>query len=169
MIYIPLWFYSNINTPAAKITTKIFTFHYGSILINQPSFPCVPCLIFTFHYGSILISEALRSSASYSVIYIPLWFYSNSFPFDLDLVQDKFTFHYGSILIWFTEVKNTMKMIYIPLWFYSNFFRCYFFGGGSLIYIPLWFYSNFDTIIYISNSTLFTFHYGSILIVSLLI
>ena len=34
-IYIPLWFYSNQGKPGWNAKALIFTFHYGSILIEK--------------------------------------------------------------------------------------------------------------------------------------
>ena len=34
-IYIPLWFYSNVFAGAVNLAVYLFTFHYGSILMNQ--------------------------------------------------------------------------------------------------------------------------------------
>ena len=54
-IYIPLWFYSNAADNYKYEDVKIFTFHYGSIL---------------------MCSHLMRMELVY-IIYIPLWFYSN--------------------------------------------------------------------------------------------
>ena len=64
----------NITT---AITTALFTFHYGSILIDFLKTATSENLKFTFHYGSILIDlKNLRHKR-----------------------PNTFTFHYGSILI----------------------------------------------------------------------
>ena len=79
------------------------------------------------------------------LIYIPLWFYSN----DVD--------HIGT---------SSISIIYIPLWFYSNAIRVSPLASSIQIYIPLWFYSNESAIDIILTNNKFTFHYGSILIMS---
>ena len=53
---------------------------------------------FTFHYGSILIDNT-HDISHLSDIYIPLWFYSNESIKKIFEERKKFTFHYGSILI----------------------------------------------------------------------
>ena len=120
-----------------------------------------------------------------SVIYIPLWFYSNDLKALKSKTPDTFTFHYGSILIWKNQSYNTCIPIYIPLWFYSNhslkwlepdkeqiYIPLWFYSNETIktinsshtiIYIPLWFYSNDNRKIIMRNSIRFTFHYGSIL------
>ena len=76
-IYIPLWFYSNVEPLFPVIQIYKFTFHYGSILMQLGSCQLQQAEAFTFHYGSILIFH------SQQVLHLP----------------DGFTFHYGSILI----------------------------------------------------------------------
>ena len=74
-------------------------------------------------------------------IYIPLWFYSNlSVLLDVNS-SSGFTFHYGSILIQYAGLTLLFVRIYIPLWFYSNESIKKIFEERK-IYIPLWFYSN---------------------------
>ena len=60
---------------------------------------------FTFHYGSILIRLALADDVV-CLIYIPLWFYSNSTMENKKLMTPEFTFHYGSILIGIDCIYN---------------------------------------------------------------
>ena len=103
LIYIPLWFYSNCLMLALIIK----------------------CIVFTFHYGSILINIHVLCAVRHCRIYIPLWFYSNSLSTAL---CSKIFWIY--IPLWFysnqqTTYRNSlMKYIYIPLWFYSNCFWC---------------------------------------------
>ncbi len=54
-IYIPLWFYSNIVILIIILRQCLFTFHYGSILIDIKNLRHKRPNTFTFHYGSILI------------------------------------------------------------------------------------------------------------------
>ena len=119
-IYIPLWFYSNLTSSLNFPVEVKFTFHYGSILIEEGLIVPSTIVSFTFHYGSILIltkstTEVLSSSFTfhygsiliktimvsipYTAIYIPLWFYSNESCIDIILTNNKFTVHYGSILM----------------------------------------------------------------------
>ena len=53
-----------------------FTFHYGYILMNGQNERRVDIVEFTFHYGYILI-HSVRFKWHGTVIYIPLWLYSN--------------------------------------------------------------------------------------------
>ena len=55
-------------------------------------------IIFKFKYGYILIIMNKISKRN-KIIYIPLWFYSNTFDNGYHYVYYRFTFHYGSILI----------------------------------------------------------------------
>ena len=88
-IYIPLWFYSNKNIVYVDTDSCKFTFHYGSILIQQ-----------------------IRPNRVFIIIYIPLWFYSNLWEKLSKDYESRFTFHYGSILIW----QNLyVKSIYVNL------------------------------------------------------
>ena len=104
-------------------------------------------LLFTFHYGSILIE----------------WLKANS------NILPKFTFHYGSILIYRWHYIYIFNSIYIPLWFYSNIVSITYRKTVNHIYIPLWFYSNINTPAAKITTRIFTFHYGSILIETVLI
>ena len=76
-IYIPLWFYSNAVKIWQVLFRSIFTFHYGSILIDPEYITDVYDYVFTFHYGSILINGRVFKAEYVKIIYIPLWFYSN--------------------------------------------------------------------------------------------
>ena len=76
-IYIPLWFYSNARPLNLSLNFFIFTFHYGSILMETSNSQNGKTVKFTFHYDSILISIFK----------------------DIDSILTTFTFHYGSILI----------------------------------------------------------------------
>ena len=100
--------------------------------------------LFTFHYGSILINDS-DYGVSVKSIYIPLWFYSNN-RFIHIIAGKRFIY----IPLWFysNTIRNSFRRffrnIYIPLWFYSNTALCSKFFGRFYIYIPLWFYSNSD-------------------------
>ena len=78
LIYIPIWFYSNL-TSLGNVLSNIFTF--------------------TFQSGSILM--ILNCSVLYLSrnIYIPIWFYSNVKEMEERGAKLKFTFQSGSILI----------------------------------------------------------------------
>ena len=54
-IYIPLWFYSNLTSSLNFPVEVKFTFHYGSILIEEGLIVPSTIVSFTFHYGSILM------------------------------------------------------------------------------------------------------------------
>ena len=101
----------------------------------------------------------------YRKIYIPLWFYSNTF--DEMLVFAKqilFTFHFGFILTLQTLQVEDCAMLFT---FHFGFILTNFHTLGSatltFIYIPLWFYSNQFSTFSLSSSLLFTFHFGFIL------
>ena len=59
IIYIPLWFYSNLAFDEWGRNKDKFTFHYGSILIGINVVKMYQETIFTFHYGSILIHSLI--------------------------------------------------------------------------------------------------------------
>ena len=63
---------------------------------------------------------------------------------------------------------SSYEYLYIPLWFYSNTTPVTQRTMTYLLYIPLWFYSNQDLAHHKLNQNNFTFHYGSIQILSLL-
>ena len=77
-------------------------------------------LIFTFHYGSILIQRKYHQNR-HDIIYIPLWFYSN-FRNVWNIVKGISIY----IPLWFYSNTGLIHhisfslLIYIPLWFYSN-------------------------------------------------
>ena len=54
-IYIPIWFYSNIESPLKDDLTSKFTFQYGSIQIGILWTGLSKHTKFTFQYGSIQI------------------------------------------------------------------------------------------------------------------
>ena len=54
-LYIPLWFYSNHQRLITATEIQDFTFHYGSIQIGTDYIKGLSYCIFTFHYGSIQI------------------------------------------------------------------------------------------------------------------
>ena len=100
------------------------------------------------------------------MIYIPLWFYSNSdtissivplqphlhstmvlFKYGYVLIGSDFSQHLHSTMVLFKSIyfhRNiNLSFIYIPLWFYSNAIDGICLPYKIPIYIPLWFYSNF--------------------------
>ena len=79
------------------------------------------------------------------------------------MVRSSFTFHYGSILILQSKWIIQIYLIYIPLWFYSNSLIRLKNCKIIQIYIPLWFYSNALICSLVYSPSVFTFHYGSIL------
>ena len=54
-LYIPIWFYSNVDELARLIRPCIFTFQSGSILIEEDISTEEDITDFTFQSGSILI------------------------------------------------------------------------------------------------------------------
>ena len=142
MIYIPLWFYSNIISIHIRNTVRniyIPLWFYSNLNHKRQKSSCA---VFTFHYGSILI-QSLPMPHLLQLIYIPLWFYSNSIT---------------------SCCRCTLPVIYIPLWFYSNCVVQIHTTSIICIYIPLWFYSNIYIFFPVKRVNKFTFHYGSILI-----
>ena len=78
-------------------TLKIFTFQYGSIQIDA-EFKCQPIdEAFTFQYGSIQITNRPNANGYERLIYIPIWFYSNTIFSTEGGFKGVFTFQYGSI------------------------------------------------------------------------
>ena|GEM_PF-2292241 len=76
---------------------------------------------FTFQSGYIQISLISLSEALSSILYIPIWLYSNK---------------------WIDRLKCTAVHLYIPIWLYSNYLRTLFGFGLIHLYIPIWLYSN---------------------------
>ncbi len=103
IIYIPIWFYSNVSEITLASRIQSFTFQYGSIQISVPL--AIFCLkfAFTFQYGSIQINSSL-SYIILSNIYIPIWFYSNFLTHISSFDFSQFTFQYGSIQIYGTYI-----------------------------------------------------------------
>ena len=97
-----------------------FTFHYGPIQIVTMYKNNDTNIAFTFHYGPIQIGSRLallvsvnhlhstmvlfkssltRKRGTLTMIYIPLWSYSNPYPLLFIFIAVIFTFHYGPIQI----------------------------------------------------------------------
>ena len=120
----------------------IFTFHYGSITMNNAQAIVLIANTFTFHYGSITIEYMILFKSGLST----------------------FTFHYGSITILMLIITNKCKLIYIPLWFN------YYDDVGFVYKIHCIFTFHYGSITILNQfllviiSYLFTFHYGSITI-----
>ena len=119
-----------------------FTFHYGSILINN-----LDChtLLYLIYIPLWFYSNFFAFFCHWIIvdIYIPLWFYSNNLNQLTSFLWSEFTFHYGSILI-FGWGNNGWGG-----------FRFTFHYGSILIYK----YQKKGP-----AAKVFTFHYGSILI-----
>ena len=97
-----------------------------------------------------------------SVIYIPLWSYSNRYRRRYWRSRKWFTFHYGPIQILYNLLTLHLYHIYIPLWSYSNIVEADDNGRNERIYIPLWSYSNEAEVRAFADWIRFTFHYGPI-------
>ena len=57
----------------------LFTFQYGSTLIDTCKYNTTILGEFTFQYGSTLICKSIISKVILVLIYIPIWFYFNNF------------------------------------------------------------------------------------------
>ena len=77
IIYIPIWFYFNVERLLCYVAKSRFTFQYGSTLIITIMEQLFINKIFTFQYGSTLI---LSANVRVKTIY-------------------EFTFQYGSTLM----------------------------------------------------------------------
>ena len=142
MLYIPIWFYSNLWMKVSVHSGKS-SLHSNLVLFKY------------FHH---------RHFVACFKLYIPIWFYSNatsnSFTFAL---SKPFTFQSGSIQI-APEIKIApgSKLLYIPIWFYSNALVASFLTMPLSLYIPIWFYSNEKIKEKIKEYLNFTFQSGSI-------
>ena len=98
-IYIPIWFYSNLDIEGELIYAREFTFQYGSIQIIAIISILELHPTFTFQYGSIQIDLALE----YVDRYVNLHSNMVLFKWVAERTgQEKyslFTFQYGSIQI----------------------------------------------------------------------
>ena len=126
-------------------STPIFTFQSGDIQIPYSSFIFAHIFIFTFQSGDIQICYVSKDGYTFTLIYIPIWWYSN--------------------LLSYILFRILRLCIYIPIWWYSNkIFIFYvsiclkylhsnlvifkFFITSRqvfvlfVIYIPIWWYSN---------------------------
>ena len=116
-IYIPLWFFSNPLLAQYFRSCLPFTFHYGSsqtLKTLQASFRCSylhstmvllkPSKLFWPSYYHLHLHSTMvllkrckgYCKRKWTIIYIPLWFFSNSIDIKLDKLLMLFTFHYGS-------------------------------------------------------------------------
>ena len=105
ILYIPIWFYSNIPAVLLIVRVKLFTFQSGSI---QMLF-CVNCLLFWYLYIPIwfysnIIFKIFKSN-TYN-LYIPIWFYSNMYAISITIKKCIFTFQSGSIQIRYSYVLS---------------------------------------------------------------
>ena len=143
-----------------------FTFQYGSIQILHIDWIHIAYYTFTFQYGSIQIIKHTFTDII-SILYIPIWFYSNGQKVFITLEINVFTFQYGSIQI------DMLK-------FCDEKFQDFTFQYGSIqinvaensadrerfLYIPIWFYSNATGLLLRLRCPGFTFQYGSIQMVN---
>ena len=99
-LYIPIWLYSNSTAQKPKThIVKSFTFQSGYIQIDTYIDACFIKVFFTFQSGYIQIGCAMIKSHLFTVLYIPIWLYSNSAH----------------------PVKVACSLrLYIPIWLYSN-------------------------------------------------
>ena len=58
ILYIPIWFYSNVASKSLKKSVSLFTFQSGSIQIEAFITPTSVIFDFTFQSGSIQILQA---------------------------------------------------------------------------------------------------------------
>ena len=122
-LYIPLWFYSNCKARIRASCRSSFTFHYGSIQIDNFLEFVYFVDYFTFHYGSIQMSSPVnttsptlfplhstmvlfkyKSTVNQRRVCNPLHSTMVLFKFNTHLLtlhfKGFFTFHYGSIQIY---------------------------------------------------------------------
>ena len=118
--------------------------------------------LFTFHYGPIQMLEFPYFSKKVTLIYIPLWSYSNMSCIFSSPFLKRFTFHYGPIQMTHNKLCIRTSPIYIPLWSYSN-------SNASLLFLRsaafTFHYGPIQIIVYSKHDsvfTIFTFHYGPI-------
>ena len=76
MLYIPIWFYSNLITLATPDHGLHFTFQSGSIQIQWVA--VCRCPLCTLHSNLVLFKYGLTALLDPMYhLYIPIWFYSN--------------------------------------------------------------------------------------------
>ena len=122
-LYIPIWFYSNIDFDKLyELYLLFFTFQSGSILIPIacPEKGSFIGLYIPIWFYSNLVGVDINESAGF--LYIPIWFYSNA-RHRLHCIRERcFTFQSGSILIGIEQFRDVRQiLLYIPIWFYSNY------------------------------------------------
>ena len=76
ILYIPIWFYSNIPAVLLIVRVKLFTFQSGSIQMLAFSHSSTMYPTFTFQSGSIQMHLCKEKNLT-EFLYIPIWFYSN--------------------------------------------------------------------------------------------
>ena len=143
VLYIPIWFYSNLFLIKSATTSIIFTFQSGSIQIIP--FFTIKSNILTLHSNLVLFKCMMPFCFDIKEsLYIPIWFYSNLIQVQIlamaisalhsNLVLFKlrhrtekstqltsFTFQSGSIqIVWYNCTYMISKLLYIPIWLYSN-------------------------------------------------
>ena len=100
---------------------------------------------------------------SCTILYIPIWFYSNGRTQAERVARQSFTFQSGSIqMLCIKLIKDELNLLYIPIWFYSNCIIIVHCPHSCRLYIPIWFYSNRDFQCYYLCVASFTFQSGSI-------
>ena len=88
-LYIPIWFYSNVDGSVCSPNFINFTFQSGSIQITQLQKKYNELLTFTFQSGSIQINKLDDYTIRYTLLYIPIWFYSNGYYRKLQRVYER--------------------------------------------------------------------------------
>ena len=142
-LYIPIWFYSNNFCKQVNSKFGIFTFQSGSIQITTMLHSVTTSYTFTFQSGSIQMMSLMSLDGLLLLLYIPIWFYSNTKAKGKTIDVKSFTFQSGSIQILLIFIINSLAdKLYIPIWFYSNAIGFSFLIFKVFLYIPIWFYSN---------------------------
>ena len=140
---------------------------------------CIDCMRrcqygkFTFQSGDIQMDEGLTTDATFTFIYIPIWWYSNLILEDCKIdYHCEFTFQSGDIQIFTFSITSSSPIcftfqsgdiqifkgcgiyffyysFYIPIWWYSNCTDALWWNCGKLFYIPIWWYSNLSITIHL--------------------
>ena len=108
VLYIPLWYDSNILIIGWHHHKMIFTFHSGTILIllrNQPSQHLLALYIPLWYDSNQHFSKPL---VRVSRLYIPLWYDSNDKSKPMSSFLMTFTFHSGTILMNAAAMKKRL-------------------------------------------------------------
>ena len=113
--------FKSLSSSRLDNTILSFTFQSGSIQISSFKAPYLLLSIFTFQSGSIQIPHMDITGKSPTVLYIPIWFYSNEDKFLNASISLK-TLHSNLVLFKCRYAKGIYAAaeLYIPIWFYSN-------------------------------------------------